>query len=454
MMKIKFILLSGLLIVLGGCGNPRLTLIPEINPPLIQEDVFLPGGPVAGDALFPCSEGIGWVETSGQIVTWNVEKRIAGRVIRLPFAVSDPPFRQGDFLVLKSQDDNQLLVFDLTRMKTSFELRDLPVRQILAVDADCLIYLDGENLVVYSWQKPAGIFRCPSAENEFFNCQFFSDRVLMLSRRHWFTFWKADGKFQVLTLPVEAATEFLCQGEYIYFGTRQRQLVKFSLRKNKVIWKLKLGHNLERRPLALAGGVVISPADNNVLQLNGHGSVRWWLALDSIARFNLVPMTDHLAAFLMNREIKFINLRRQQVTAFKMEGRPDSLPLAVNHDLYFFMTAKKMQKLQRVGNQYGIDVALTPETVHLPGAPVTFSILTSNLLKPTLACVIRDAAGQTVLTKNFTPADRASLVWIPTRTGSYRMQVSAKALNRHEEKEISFQVLDAQEIIPNWHFHF
>jgi hypothetical protein len=453
-MKIKLFFLLVFLAAVAGCGKPRLTLIPEISPPLIQAEVFAWTGQVAGDTIFPCAEGIGWVDASGQIITWNPEKKVAGKVFSLPFAVSDPPFRQGDFLVLRSRADDHLLVFDLARMAMSYELRDLQVKQILAVNADCLVYLDNENLVVYSWQNPAGIFRWPTAEKRFFNCHFFSDHILIMSSRQLFVFWKLSGKFQSVPLPLEAAAEFICQGEYIFYGSSQRQLVKYSLRKNKMVWKLKLGQNLERQPLIFSGAIVVSPADNNVMQLNGHGSVRWWLALDSILQFNLVPMADHLAAFLMNHEIKFINLRHQQVTVFKINGHPDAMPLAYNQDLYFFLTAGKMQKLQRVGNQYGVELTLAPEKTQLLGIPITFSILTSNLLKPSLNCVIYDEAGQTVLTKNIETDSQAALVWIPNQAGIYRMQVSAAALNRNEKKEISFRVFDPQKIIPEFHFHF
>ena len=453
-MKIQSFFLLALLTVMGGCGKPRLALIPEISPPLVQEEVFAWTGQAAGYDLFPCAEGIGWVDASGQIVTWNAEKKVAGKVFRLPFAVSDSPFRQGDFLVLKSQADDQLLVFDLVRMKMIFTLKDLQVKQILGVDGDCLVYLDGENLAVYSRQNPAGIFRWPTAEKKFFNCHFFPDRILTLSSRQLFVFWKLNGKFQLLPLPLAAAGEFICQGEYIYYGSSRRQLVKYSLPKNKLVWKLKLGQNLERQPVISTRAIVVSPADNNIMQLNRHGSVRWWLALDSILQFKLVPMADHLAAFLMNHEIKFIDPRRLKLTVFKINGRPAGLPLAYNHDLYFFLTAGKMQKLQRVGNQYGIELKLAPEKTKLLGIPITFSILTSNLLKPSLNSVIRDEAGQIVLAKKFESANQASLVWIPVQAGIYRMQVSAAALNRNEKKEISFQVFDPQKIIPEFHFHF
>jgi hypothetical protein len=453
-MKIQLVFLTGLLVVIAGCVKPRLALIPEISPPLIQEEVFAWTGQVAGDTLFHCAAGIGWVDASGQIVTWNPERKVAGKVFRLPFAVSDPPFHQGDLLVLKSQAADQLLIFDLARMETKFALRDLQVKQILAVDGDYLVYLDAENLVVYSWQNPAGIFRWPKAENEFFNCHFFHDRILIMSSRQLCIFWKLSGKFQHLPLPLQAAAEFLCQGEYIFYGSSQRQLVKYSLRKNKMVWKLKLGNNLERKPLFFADSIVVNPADNNVMQLNRNGSVRGWLALDSIPEFELLPMVDNLAVFLMNQEIKFINLRRRQVTVFKINGRPAGRPLAYNQDLYFFLAAGEMKKLQRVGNRYGIELTLAPGKTQWLGIPITFSILTNNLLKPFLRIFISAEDGRSVFSKNIAMANRATLVWIPTQAGTYRMQVSVAALNRKEDKEIFFKVFDPQKIIPEFYFHF
>jgi hypothetical protein len=494
-MKIQLAFLLGFLSVIAGCGKPRVTLIPEISPPLIQEDVFTWNGQVAGYALFPCAEGIGWVDASGQIVTWNPEKKVAGRVFHLPFAVSDPPFYQGGFLVLKNQAADQLLVFDLARMETSFALKDLQVKQILAVDGSYVVYLDGENLVVFKWQDPAGSVRLPTAENEFFNCHFFPDRILIMSRRQLFVFWKGSGKFQLLPLPLEAATEFLCQGEDIYYGSNQRQLVKYSLRKNKLVWKLKLGQKLERRPLFFTDTMVVNPADNNVLQLNGHGTVCWWSALDSTQQFDLVPMTGHLAAFLLNHEIKFIDLRRQEITTvFKIAGRPSGMPLAYDHYLYFFLPADNMQKLQCVGNQYGIELTLGPDSVMGLGSPISFSFLSNNLVEPNLHMVIRDEAGRTVFSKNIAMTDqvaeaeprstvfgkhramakqaantaagpkvlskkismarRVELFWIPAQAGIYRVQVNVTAQNRNEEKEISIQVFDPQKIIPAFHFHF
>lgn len=453
-MKIKiFFIVSGMAFFCG-CRGSRPALIPEISPPLIQEEVFVHSGSLAGDILFPCAAGIGWVDTEGKIVTWNAEKRTAGEVSALPFPVSAPPFRQGDFLVLKDPAADHLLVFDLLELKSRFAMHDLRAARILGVNRDCLVYLDAENLVVYSWQDPAGIFKLPAAKEIFFNCHFFPDRILILGRGHLFTFWKASGKFQQAPLPLPAVSAFFCDGEYIYYGDAQRHLVKFSLAKNRQVWQLKLGQPLARRPFVFTGAIVANPADNNVLQVNRRGSVRWWLPLQSTIRFDLVPMNDHLAAVLLNHEIKFIDLGKKQVTVFKSLGNPVSKPLAFGHDLYFMLQEGKTCKLQRIGNYYGIEVELDPTQAKWTGQLIRFSIQSRNLLKPSFELRINDSEGRTVLSKSAESSERIQLVWMPVQPGRYQIKVTAAGLNRKAEAEVYFQVLDPQKMISGFYLHF
>lgn len=447
-MKLPLLFLP--LLAFAACGPARLKLIPEFNPPLRQEEVFVWTGQAAGNVLFPCAAGIGWVDASGQIVTWDPERKTAGDVYRLPFAVSEPPFCQGDFLVLRHQADRQLLIFDLAGMETRFAAGDFSARQVLAVDGEYIVYLDDEGLVVRNWQQP-GSNRQPAGNQDFFNCHFLRDRILIMGSRQLFVYRKQSGQFQLWPLPLPAAGAFAYHDGNIYYGSSRRQLVKYSLRGNKLDWKVKLGHDLKRQPHVLDGTVVVSPADNSVLQFNRRGSVSWWLALDSIMEYGLVPLAGRLAAFLLSNEIKFIDVRRQQVIAFAIDGRPAGPPLAYRNELYFFVASGRSYKLQRVGNHYGIDVEQTPRQALLPWTPVIFSLRTSNLLRPRIQCLIRDEAGQELLLKKFAAADRAQLAWLPKRAGRYRLWVSATALNRTEEREITFLVFDPRQIVLYFH---
>ncbi|HSQ35019.1 MAG TPA: hypothetical protein VLQ89_03410, partial [Candidatus Binatia bacterium] len=280
-----------------------------------------------------------------------------------------------------------------------------------------------------------------------FNCHFLPDRILILGSRSVFVFWKKSGKFQLGSLPLPATGPCAVHRENIFYGSGQRQLVKVSLPGTRLAWKIRLGHDLKRQPLVLAGTLLVCPEDNSVLQFNRRGSVRWWLGLDSILQYDLVPLANQLAAFLLNNEIKFIDVRRRATTVFRISGRPAGPPLAFKNELYFLTAAGKTQKLQRVGNRYGIEVERTPKQALLPWAPITFSMQTSNLLRPRLRCEIRDEAGQVLLVKKFSPSERARLVWLPEQAGAYRLHVSAAALNRTEETELAFLVFDPRRII-------
>jgi hypothetical protein len=440
-----------LLGLLAGYSLLQPVSIPEISPPLIQEEVYSWVGPVAGNMLFPCAAGIGWVDPGGRIITWDPDKREAGQAVALPFAVAERPFRQGDFLTLRSQADDRWLIFDLARMETVRVVNGTGARRVLGVDGRHWVYLDGGYLVVSHWPDPAVSYRQPVVEKEFFNCCFVGERILVMSRGHLFIFWKQSGRFERRPLPLPATGEFASVAQEIYYGSSQRLLVKYSLPKRSLAWKLRLGNDLIGRPLVRDGAIVLGTADNTILQVGARGSVRGWRLLDSILEQALVPMDGHLAAFLLDGRVVFIRDRGLGTTAFTLQGRPAGVPLAYGGYLYFFLQdGGPAHKLQRLGNRYGIDIELTPGPAQWLGGTVTISFQTRNLIVPRSRCLIRDDSGKTLLVKDFKTAGRGSLVWLPQRPGTYRVQVSAEALNRREQAEASLRVFDLRAIIPLW----
>ena len=66
-MKNKVFLLICGLIIFASCRGSRPALIPEVGPPISQEDVSAYRGGLAGDMTLPCATGIGWVDTAGKI---------------------------------------------------------------------------------------------------------------------------------------------------------------------------------------------------------------------------------------------------------------------------------------------------------------------------------------------------------------------------------------------------
>ena len=188
--------------------------------------------------------------------------------------------------------------------------------------------------------------------------------------------------------------------------------------------------------------------------MNRKGSILWWQALRSTMSFDLLPMTENLAAVLLNREIKFIDPRRRQVTVFQGTARPLGPPLAFGGDLYF-MTRDEGQacRLLRVGNRYGIDIALEPSP-HWVGQSLRFSVQPQHLLEPRWECEILDAQERPVFSRSVTGAEKTPLVWVPLQPGKYLIRVQARGSNRDALGEAPVRVLDPLQVVPGFYLHF
>lgn len=455
MKSMKFLFLLAVLAVSYGCRPPRPILVPEISPPLVQEEICSWTGLLAGDILFPCAGGIGWVDAAGRIIACDVEKKTATAVFAVPFAVTVPPFVQNDLLVLRDKDSDRLLVYDLAAGGVKFESRNMGLGQILGVASDGLVYLDGGRPAVQFWEKPGEVFRALAADEEFFNCHFSPERILVLGRHRLYTFWKKNGRFESEPLPQPAASPFYCDGEHVYYGASGRLLVKYAIGKKRLVWKVELGQDLQRRPFAFAGAIMASSADHNVLQVNPRGSILWWQALGSTMSFDLLPMSENLAAVLLNREIKFIDPRRRQVTVFQGMTRPLGPPLAFRRDLYYMaQEGGQACRLLRVGNRFGVDIELEPSPARWVGRSLRFALQPQHLIEPRWECEILDAQGRAAFSKNMAGGERVSLVWVPLQPGKYLIRVRAKALNRDTQSEMPVQVFDPLQVVPGFFLHF
>lgn len=452
----QLLLLLAVPVLFAGCRPPRPALIPEISSPLVQEEVCTWTGNMAGDVIFPCAGGIGWVDAAGRVIAWDAAKKNAAVALELSFRVADPPFCRPPFLVVRRPQGDRLLVVDLEGPRVLAALDGLKAVSLLGVDRDALVYLEEDgSLAVSLWQKPGAVFRVAAGGEKLFDCHFSPERILVLGRERLLSFWKKTGVFESEPLPQPAASPFYVAGGSVYYGSARRCLVKYTIGRKRPDWVLELGQVLERRPFAFAGAIVASPADQSLLLVNERGSIVWWQALRSTMGYDLLPMSENLAAVLMNREIKFIDPRHRQVTVFQGAARPLGPPLAFAGDLYFLAREQgQAYRLLRVGNRFGIDIELEPGQVHWVGTSLRFSVQTRHLLDPLWECEIVDAQGRPVFSRSMSGAEKASLVWVPLQAGKFLVRVRAKALNRDALGEVPLQVLDPQQVIPGFYLHF
>jgi hypothetical protein len=416
---------------------------------------------MAAASLFPCAGGIGWVDAAGRIIACDIDGKSAAEVFAVPFPVMDPPLIQGELLVLQNKSSDRLLVYDLAARGVKFESRNLGAERVLGAGPEGMVLLDGDRPVVRLWEKPTDVLRAQDADEEFFNCHFSPGRILVMGRNRLFVFWIKGRRFESLPLPRPAASPFLCDGEAIFYGSRQRSLVKFPLQGDRSGWELRLGQVLNRQPLSFAGTIVASPNDQNVLQVNRRGTILWWQALGSTLNHDLLPMSGHLAAVLLNREIRFFDPRRRQATGSRISGRPVGAPLAFRGSLFFMTQDGQAHRLQRLGSRFGIQIELEPASVRWVNRSLRFTLSFYNLPAPSWECVIRDAEGRQVFQKSMAEAGPVKagqfgpvvLAWVPLQAGTYTIRVRVVSLGRDWQGEAPVKVLDPLQVAPAFYLH-
>lgn len=471
-----FLLLAGLAL-LAGCRQTRPNLIPELSPPLIQEKVCSWKGRLAGETIFPCAGGIGWVDAAGGIVACDIGKKSVAKVFAIPFAVSAPPLRQGNLLVLQGKSPDRLLVYDLAGNAVLYDSLHLGAERVLGVDDDCLVYLENSRLTVNFWRRPNAVFRGPAGEARFFNCHFSPERILVLSQDRLHAFAKKSRRFSSAPLPLAAASPFLFADGHIYYGSRGRYLVKYSPERRRARWKMKLGQVLERPPLNYAGSIVACPNDQTLLQLNRRGTILWWQALGATLGPDLLPMSGHLAARLLNHEVHFFDPRLRKTTVFACSGQPFGAPLVFDGAFWFMTRDGDSFQLQRLGSRFGAEIELEKAEVRWPNRSLSFTLRFHNLPAVSWDCEVRDGSGKAVFSRSSTAsggvATRRSgpdvagrggpvkagrggpvaLAWVPLRPGRFTIHLRARSQGREWLSQAPVQVLDPLWTAPRFYLH-
>lgn len=452
-MKAHAILLLAVLALAAACRPAHPKLVPEISPPLVQEEVHAWKGAPASPLLFPCAGGVGWLAADGRIVAWDPGTRKAAAVLSLPFLPSAPPLLQNGLLLLQDKPSDRLLVIDLAVPEVKFASLGLGLGQVLGAGTGVVVYLEGDRPAVRFWDRPQEALTASRGDSGFLDCLVSSERILVLGRGRLYTLRRAAGAFQDTALPSAATSPFCLDGDSLYYGAGRR-LVRYSLSRGRPEWELKLGHDLRRRPLLFAGAVTAATDDHNLLRVNRRGSLLWWQSLGSGLSCDLQPMGENLAAVLLNREVKFIDPRRRSVVSFTGAAHSRGMPLAFGGYLYSIDCQDGACRLLRLGNRYGVDIEIEPALAHWLGRSLRFTVQTRNLLEPAWSCQVLDAQGRAVLSREFRGEERVSLAWVPQQPGTFLIRVEASGRNRDARNEARVQVLDPLLVAPRFYLHF
>jgi hypothetical protein len=470
--RLTFLILM-VLVCFPVCGR-QLTVIPEISYSLSNIDVLDLTGKQIVDTIIKQDPGVVLVASNGEISRWNTEEHMKDFLYNLNRSVFPEAFHQDNYLVLREQDPKPgagtytYIIFDLSTMKEYAALESAEIKKILGLNRACVLYLSNANeIIARDYQSGTSLSKLKLGKMEtVYNGEWKGNTLLILTRTHLYTYDQPRNTMERIKLKHKAASPFLLDGRWIYYGSELRELVKFSLSSRKSLWRFKTGDVLTVQPQKIGPYIAIVPQDNNMYFFNKNGSLYWWKKLDSTLRRTPMAMKENVVVFLWDHSVKFLNYKKKEAIAYPLNRLPVTNPVRIGEYIYVVseeeITGGKeegkitFRRLSKIGNHYGVEVKTDPQYVKPLGKSIRFDLQPINLVKPGYSIkIMKTGAGDNpvVFEKQIPVDDKPSFVWVPSKPGGYRLVIDIQAENKKGlTVEQTFEAIDVEQIVRNYYY--
>jgi len=355
-------------------------------------------------------------------------------------------------------------------LKEIAALDQVNIHRVLGLDQEIVVYLGNNEIYIYNYRSQQSLKTLKIGKKkdyQFYNSEFSGNNLFLFSFRYLYIYDRTRDVVERIELARPAASGFLLDGDVIYYGSEQRELVKFSLKSRKTSWAFKLPEVLKVTPQKIGQYVAIIPGDNNIFFFNKNGTLYWWEKLDSARLLEPVAMKENIVVFLWDKNVKFFNYKKKQVATYPLNRRVKTNPVYID-DYIYVVTEDKVgdggeedegpypAHLSKIGNHYGVEILADPKYVKPMGKSVRFNLRPINLVEPQLKIkIVKNQPGNEspVFDKIISPNDRLNFVWIPAEAVEYRLIIEVTAKNKTGlTVEETFAAVDIQEILRN-HFY-
>jgi hypothetical protein len=435
------------------CRGEKSGSLPEITPVLGEENLLILKTRPLADRLFATVDGFLFVEPEGSISKFDFRSGMIVDRVHLLASIEEAVMAQNGLLALKQAGIDRWIVLDPATMRTCGEFG---IRDVVGVNGRYLVYRSEGRLMFAAFPKGNVLASVPLGSHKLLGCVFLEDTVLAMTEEKLLRFSPSAGRVQEIDLAEKPVSGFLYDRGDIYYGSSSRRLIRFSLGKKKSVWKLKLGGLLSETPLKLARHICVLPLDQNAYFVNFSGAVSWWMQLDSIRQYPPVTMSENLAVFLMNGEVKFLNPRRKTVRGLKLTSRALGGGISGRGYVYFPAAGESggETEIARVGNRIAIDISAESPAPRFSGQSLVFSLVPRNLVKPVCKAKLFDDSGKLILEKEFAAGQNLRILWIPEKSGDYLLQAEARGANAVRQNQLKVAIIDWNDILGNFFFHW
>jgi outer membrane protein assembly factor BamB len=466
----------------------KVKVVPEISHALLDEPVLqIKKNENTTETIIANNSDLVFFTLKGKIYRLDPGKKLLNFLYDLTTDIDPQIIHQKNTVLLRKKDSNDYIIFDLRQMKIIKTLENLKADKIISVDAEHRIigyraknqlifmhYPDGKTLSESKIEADKAIDADTGIV--FYNGESTimggAPRVLILSSHYLYIFDARRHSIETVELKHKASSGFLLDDGAVYYGSEERQLVRFSLDSRKVKWKFTIANHLKIKPQKAGSYIVIAPEDNNIYFFNKRGTLVWWEKLNSTRLLPPVIMKENAAVFLWNKSIKFFDYKKKKSLSYPLDRTVFSNSLCIGEYLYVIAGLKpgeesdidteadpaqgetQFKAVTKIGNNYGVQIEIDPPDIIPMEKSIKFNLKKFNLIEPRLKIQILNPAGETVFDKTLSDKDEPSFVLIPNRPGEYNIVIEINAENKKGLRiEDSFDVIDVEKILKRYFYY-
>ena len=475
----------------AGYAWTRIKEIPEVSNALCDDMLGVPLKDAnIARTIIPINSNLVFFTREGKIYRFNLEKKILDFLVDLNTPIEPEIIYQKDTVVLKQKNSANFILFDIKKMAVIKIPQKIKADKIISIDADheILGYLTGRRLVFRNYYSGEilseltienGVNRRNENENKSENenerknegggdIVFYNSadtlidgapKTLILTSRDLYVFDKRKNSIETIKLESKASSGFLPDDGVIYYGSENRELIKFSLTTRKILWQFKLADQLKIKPRKAGPYITITPEDHNLYFFNKRGTLYWWEKLDSTRLLPPVIMNENVSVFLWNKTIKFFNYKNKTSYSYPFDKSVFSDALHIDEYLYVIADAgdddqgQPLKAITKIGNNFGVVIQTDPQNIIPIGKSIKFNLEIFNLVNPELKISILDTGDVKVFEKTITYKEDPSFVWIPNRAMAYNLVVEINAENKKGLMiEHPFEVIDVKKRLSQYYY--
>ena len=406
--------------------------IPEVTPFINAEELKEISLSPTIFSILSISDRIILPDQNGNIHSISPNDKKSSILVNIDSRLSNEIFVQNGFIALNTIKSKKMILLDPNEKKIVYKSKKGSWKKIIGVDKSHIIYLNKKTLKVLNYRNNSVIFSTKIDHKRVINCEFSDKKAYVLTKNSILIYDLMNGTKTRKIIKVSPVSPFLKISDCIFFGDSERNIVKYSLTKGKVIWKFKFQKQLLIRPLFFKGIIIASPEDNNTYFITHRGGLKHWYNTDFSRLFDPVLMKDNLAVFQRTEEgasILYLGITKHSVMKFKNKSIFLKFPpVYLDGKLYSIVSYNddNSLKLIEIGNKFGAEIQAEPENNYETGKSIKFTIKSVNIEKPEIRVNIFDAAGTNIFVKEIPFDQPSSFVWVPETGGKFAINVNTR----------------------------